>query len=352
MRFPGFILAVTLGLGGITSTVRAVSATTYASVRNTTPLTTIDNVDAFFGQLAIHAGQIVELDGTVSGSFSGNGANGFLLRLASGQTLVVTLQAEDPDIEVGEPTRVLARIPVQGRVLEGLAATSPTAAGDAGNTPVTTATAPVSISGTDLGNLPAPGESIAGDTRPTTTYYRARDDSQTVTTETAPLAQQAVVVRCYTDRIKNYNRQLNDDTAEKIAYHLLDKSERYGVDPRLVFALVARESRFNPGAVSPAGAQGLGQLMPGTAAGLGVRDPFDIVENLDGTVRYLAAQLRAFGRLSHALAAYNAGPNSVKRCGGIPPYSETQNYVRLVWATYCDVAGLNPRTGEPIAAAL
>lgn len=102
-----------------------------------------------------------------------------------------------------------------------------------------------------------------------------------------------------------------------------------GVDPALLAALVWTESNFDPGAGSSAGARGLGQLMPGTAAGLGV-DPDVPEENLDGAARYLKAQLDRFGSVELALAAYNAGPGAVSRHQGVPPYAETQAYVRRV----------------------
>ena len=102
-----------------------------------------------------------------------------------------------------------------------------------------------------------------------------------------------------------------------------------GVPASLLSALVWSESSYNPDAVSSAGARGLAQLMPGTAAGLGVNidDPLD---NLRGGARYLRRQLDQFGRVDLALAAYNAGPGAVQRHGGIPPYPETQRYVTKV----------------------
>ena len=108
---------------------------------------------------------------------------------------------------------------------------------------------------------------------------------------------------------------------------------KYGVDPALLAGLVRQESNFNPTAKSPAGASGLTQLMPGTAAGLGVSDATDPKQALDGGAKYLSQQLKAFdGDVARALAAYNAGPGAVQRFGGVPPYAETQNYVRKVQA--------------------
>jgi hypothetical protein len=111
-----------------------------------------------------------------------------------------------------------------------------------------------------------------------------------------------------------------------------DKAERYGVSEALVRAVVAVESGFNARAKSHAGAQGLMQLMPPTAADLGVKDAFDPEQNVDAGTRYLAGLLKTFKREDLALAAYNAGPGRVRRAGGIPRIRETQRYVKRVLA--------------------
>lgn len=107
---------------------------------------------------------------------------------------------------------------------------------------------------------------------------------------------------------------------------------RTGVPGELLAAVARQESGFDPRAVSSAGAQGLMQLMPATARGLGVADPFDPAQAIDGGARLLRTLLDRFGRTELALAAYNAGPGAVARYDGIPPYRETQNYVRSVMA--------------------
>ena len=115
---------------------------------------------------------------------------------------------------------------------------------------------------------------------------------------------------------------------------------RYQLPPRLLQALIWQESRFNPMAISPAGAAGLAQLMPGTARELGVSNRHDPAQNIDGGARYLKQILERFGAIHLALAAYNAGPGAVSRAGGIPKNRETPGYVKSVidrWMAYSSI---------------
>lgn len=106
---------------------------------------------------------------------------------------------------------------------------------------------------------------------------------------------------------------------------------RYGIDPAVLHGLIQQESGFNPEAQSGAGAAGLTQLMPGTASSLGVTNPLNPAESIEGGARYLSQMMSRFGgNTEDALAAYNAGPGAVQQYGGVPPYAETQSYVQKV----------------------
>lgn len=131
------------------------------------------------------------------------------------------------------------------------------------------------------------------------------------------------------------NNQPSNGSKAQLLDMINQVAQRHGVDEKLVQALIKQESGFNPNATSKAGAMDLMQLMPSTAKSLGINNPYNATQNVEGGVKYLKSMLDKYnGNVILALAAYNAGPNAVDKYDGVPPYKETQNYVKNILANY------------------
>jgi soluble lytic murein transglycosylase-like protein len=154
-------------------------------------------------------------------------------------------------------------------------------------------------------------------------------------TRAVPTTQNAI--DAYANVLRTYNPSMPDWQSKDLAKHMLMSAAHWNLDANVLAAIVTVESSWHTHAVSYAGAIGLGQLMPGTAATLGV-NPRDPKQNLSGAARYLSSLMNTFGsnpdRYKLVFAAYNAGPKAVQKFGGVPPYYETQRYVVKVLRTW------------------
>jgi hypothetical protein len=253
----------------------------------------------------------LELRGQVSGLLASSDRKILMLRLSDGSSAEISASYLPTDIQSGVRVCCLARSeqgPSSGPLtLEGITI-------DTGSPPLGRRHQSVSPSsrGRSLPSLPSRGSD--------TVYLRCR---------------RAIVY---------FNPKLPAEDADLIASSIVHFSEQEGIDPYFAVAVVAAESRFNPHARSYKGAMGLGQLMPGTARGMGVSNPYDPVENLAAAIRILRGHLEKYQgqpyQTALTLAAYNAGSGAVSKHGGVPPYRETRNYIWKVYEYYCWLHGI------------
>lgn len=297
-----------------------------------------------------YQGMVLTLQGTLRGRVSSSRRTLLIFQLEEGSTLQLTLEGGDLPAGVGATLRLLVRIEAGGAP-SLLAATYDTGRGTTSSRlpeakkeepPLPEEEARKALS-------PDLGERLAQAIRPKVTQSTSEPSASPPPRSSSPSRGHIPLGGAFPSRdelaqvlqvVRSFNPRLPEDTARQISASLLRWSQAFGLRWQFLAALVAAESNFNPNATSPKGAMGLGQLMPGTAAGLGVSDAYDIDQNLYGAARYIRAQLDRYAdrppheQFALALAAYNAGPGAVARHGGIPPYEETVNYIRRVAQYY------------------
>ena len=268
-----------------------------------------------------YAGKTIELCGIVNGMATSADSTSFLLNCGDDSILITTPSPIPACIVEGSKVRLLAS------VSDSMAQTKHLLVMAAYEYEITArekqlapkAKTPVKASVRDLSN---------------SVFVTARQN-------TAALSSRAMqIFNPYKSAIAKFNPRLTEAQLNTITGSLLMFSDKYGVDPRFVVALFLAESHFRPEATSRSGAMGLGQLMPGTARGMGVNNAYDTVQNIEASIRLIRGHLGKYQDLELALSAYNAGPGAVKKYGGVPPYRETRNYVRKVSEYYKQLCGI------------
>ncbi len=304
---------ITLTLVFAAAMTAQAKGTDYLALRKTTPPTPVVSEAAYASNPAAYANRVVELRGILSGWSTYGDATNALIDLPNNGALVALVTAVDDSIQAGQQIRVLARSNSQGQVKCLAIAREAEIAASLSAKPVPSAKTP-----------PAKAKAKPQAVNRSSVFSRA-------------YAPQEALPH-YITAVKYFNPNLSNAKAETIARSIIGFSVEKGVDPRLIVAIIAVESDFKTSARSRKGAMGLGQLMPSTARGLGVRNPYDPVQNIEGAVKLISSHLNKYGGNSDWLklicAAYNAGPNAVKRHGGVPPYRETRNYVKKVRDLY------------------
>lgn len=276
--------------------------------------------------------RVVEISGTIKGSFSMHGTETLLLERSDGSNDLVHAASVPSWLSGNEVKARLIVSAKRDRMGEDLDAELLGAAPEA-----------------DIAQIEAEvaaAEAAALQARRTKpTAYRAPVGNRARKLWSLPVSE---VTPIYAKFIQHHNPRLSWSEASRIATALVGFSLKYGVDARLIIAIVIAESDFNPHETSYKGAMGLGQLMPGTARDFGITNAYDTTENLYGTVREITNDLNRYRRktnneqsaLELAIAAYNAGIGAVSRAGGVPHYRETQNYVRKVIRLYYGLCGV------------
>lgn len=318
-RVMGLVLCLALFFTAAAASADTMSAKEYLALKKSLKGAS-PKISVLKANPAGYVGQTIELTGVVSGIAKCGDSASIILK-CEGESFLVRAAADLPDcIANGNKIRVLVKLgpgciaSLSDLALQGTAYDYDVSIREKQLAPKPKAQKPP----------PKPQEPVT--THTTSLSSRGGDIN--------PSSRIREIYGPYRAAIAKFNPKLSNEQLDTITKSVLGFSWRYQVDPRLVVAIFLVESGFKPQAKSPKGAMGLGQLMPGTARGLGVGNAYDPVQNIEGSIRLIRGHLEKYGDLYLALSAYNAGPGAVRKYGGVPPYRETQNYVRKVSQLY------------------
>ncbi|OIO94475.1 MAG: hypothetical protein AUJ92_09955 [Armatimonadetes bacterium CG2_30_59_28] len=307
-----------------------------------------------------YSGQTLGFSGIVDGIIASAEATTLIFRGTEGDRVYIKGGHVVPEAKPGRYVSVSVRVPpnsgyVASLELVGIVASAPPPAPTPMPMPTTAAVAPPQAATTSASSPSSQSGTAPGN-------YRLMDgegktlQSRSKTTASSPAAKSlpsrgvassadrtiAAMIPTYKKTIQQFNPKLDDARLTQLADLILRYGYQSNVDPRLVVAVIAAESNFRLEATSPSGAMGLGQLMPGTAAGMGVSNAYDPEQNLRAAIRIISGHLKKYGNHSdgfyRALAAYNAGSGAVRKYGGVPPYRETVNYIWKIYGLYKQLA--------------
>ncbi len=328
-----------------------VAAARYLDARRQLQAVRGATVDALLARGPEVRGHVVEIAGKIVGRTTRAGSDSqlsFVLRLEGTEYAVfIDSSSDHPLVQIGNVVHVLAEFPADGQPLDHYQMREIVLSGDLPAAERNTAIAPAggqtTVPSTEGTTNPIKQEPTAGQpsqTTPTGQQVEQPEGEAVARPGTLfpdmPQWATSAAVSTWMEWIKKQNSRLSDLQLRLIVESVLYYSHKFGIDHRLAFAMIKYESDFSPTCRSHAGAMGLTQLMPGTAKALGISDPWDIQQNIMGGLKYLAEQLYSYESRSNyeqtilGLACYNAGPNAVKRAGGVPNISETQRYVKRV----------------------
>lgn len=295
---------------------------------------------------AAYLGQVFEVSATVGGLVSADGNRTALLSVGN-LSMAAKLPSSLRDatwIDSGQTIRVLLRVDPDGNDVS------------LSNLRVLAAAPEAEVALWERRQAAArgpayPSRSMAFE-RPGQRTPPSASDTVDIPTDNDLLVRAGALYWPYRNVIRGLNRRISDADVDNITRSILYFSAKNRIDPRLVMAMVIAESGFDSHSTSRTGAMGLGQLMPGTARGLGVTNAYDPIQNIAASVHILRGNLDKYGgapadagvipfnRIALTMAAYNAGSGAVHKYHGVPPYRETKQYVAKVTALYKKMCGL------------